>query len=68
MSASKSRRNDLPAIQGIGPTMRQRVTRAEICTYADLAGIDPGELESILDDLSEGAGPGTAPKRHVGTQ
>lgn len=63
MSASEPRRNDLPAIQGIGPAMRQRLTRAEICTYAELAGIGPGELRRILGDLSEGAGPGTAPKR-----
>ena len=41
--------SDLPAvIQEIGPALRRRLSWAEACSYAELAGSSPRELRRIL--------------------
>jgi predicted flap endonuclease-1-like 5' DNA nuclease len=42
--------DDLTAIEGIGPKIREVLQRADILTFSDLAGADVGDLKQILLD------------------
>ena len=47
--------DDLTAIQGIGITMQNRLNRAGITTYAQLAEAKPQHVREALGKLSQGA-------------
>ena len=47
--------NDLTAIRGIGITMQNRLNRAGITTYAQLAEAKPQHVREALGKLSQGA-------------
>ncbi len=47
--------DDLSAIQGIGITMQNRLNRAGITTYAQLAEAKPEHVREALGKLSRGA-------------
>lgn len=41
-------KDDLKAIKGIGPAIEKKLNAAGVQTFAALAGLSPGELETIL--------------------
>jgi predicted flap endonuclease-1-like 5' DNA nuclease len=45
---SRSEKDDLKAIKGIGPAIEKKLNNAGIQTFAALASLTPGELENIL--------------------
>jgi predicted flap endonuclease-1-like 5' DNA nuclease len=45
---TRSEKDDLKAIKGIGPAIEKKLNSAGIQTFADLARLTPGELENIL--------------------
>jgi predicted flap endonuclease-1-like 5' DNA nuclease len=45
---TRSERDDLKAIKGIGPAIEKKLNNAGIQTFADLAKLTSGELENIL--------------------
>lgn len=47
--------DDLTAIQGIGITLQNRLNRAGITTYAELAEAKPEQVREALGKLSRGA-------------
>ena len=47
--------DDLTAIQGIGITVQNRLNRAGITTYAELAEAKPEQVREALGKLSRGA-------------
>jgi predicted flap endonuclease-1-like 5' DNA nuclease len=47
--------DDLTAIRGIGMASQNRLYKAGIKKYADLAGAAPGEVRKSLGNLARGA-------------
>ena len=54
MKAPKGVVDDLTAIRGIGITLQNRLNRAGITTYAELAEAKPEQVREALGKLSRG--------------
>jgi len=55
---SKSGKDNLKAIRGIGPVIEKRLNQAGVYTFEELATLDPEELEEILGELIKRFFPG----------
>lgn len=50
-SSTKSRKDDLKLISGIGPVIAKKLNDAGITTFEQMAKLKPNQLESILGEL-----------------